>query len=73
MVSARLKKLTSNTFGQPTWELNMARKDARLMIEQARKGNVKLMVIPAIASQMDQMIEQGHGHDDWTVIGKGSI
>jgi len=73
MVHARIKKITSGTFDQPSWELNMARKDARLMIEQAKKGNVKLMVIPAIATEMDRWIEKGHGHNDWTVIGKESV
>jgi len=73
MVSARLKKITSNTFNQPTWELNMARKDARLMIEQAKKGNVKLIIIPTIANEMDQWIQKGHGQDDWTVITKDSV
>ncbi len=73
MVHVRIKKFTSGSFDQPAWELNMARKDARLMIEQAKKGEVKLMVIPAIASEMDHWIEKGHGHEDWTVIGKESV
>jgi len=73
MVPARLKKITSGTFDQPSWELNMARKDARLMIEQAKQGNVKLMVIPSIAAEMDKWIDMGHGHNDWTVIAKDAV
>jgi 3-hydroxyisobutyrate dehydrogenase len=73
MLPVRLKKMTSGSFDKPTWELNMARKDARLMIEAAKKGGVKLAIIPAIAQEMDRWIEKGHGQDDWTVIGKDAI
>lgn len=73
MVPARLNKITSNTFDQPTWELNMARKDARLMMEGAELGGTSLMAIPAIALVMDQWIASGHGHDDWTVIAKNAL
>ncbi len=73
MIPMRLKKITSNTFDQPTWELNMARKDARLMIEGAKNGGTHMMAIPAIAREMDRWIEKGHGHDDWTVIAKDAV
>jgi len=73
MLPARLKKMTGGTFNQPTWELNMARKDARLMIEAAKSGGVPLAVIPAIANEMDRWIEKGHGNDDWTVIAKDAV
>jgi 3-hydroxyisobutyrate dehydrogenase len=70
---ARLKKMTSNTFDQPSWELNMARKDTQLFIEAAAKGGTKLAVIPAIATEMDRWIKAGHGNQDWTVIGKDAV
>jgi len=73
MVPVRLKKMTDGNFDKPTWELNMARKDARLMMEAAKKGDTHLFVIPAVAEQMDKWIEKGHGNDDWTVIAKDSI
>ena len=73
MVPARIKKMTNNTFDQPSWELNMARKDAGLMIAEAKKGNIKLMVIPTIAAEMDSKIAQGFGNHDWTVIAKDSV
>jgi len=72
-VVARLKKITSKTFDQPSWELNMARKDARLMIDGAGMGGMHLMAIPAIAEEMDRWIAMGHGNDDWTVIGKAAV
>lgn len=71
MVPARLKRMTSGNYSSPSWELSMARKDARLMIEAADKGS--LTIIPAMAEKMDKYISQGHGGDDWTVIAKDSV
>jgi 3-hydroxyisobutyrate dehydrogenase len=71
MVPARLKRMTSGNYSSPSWELNMARKDARLMIEAADKGS--LTIIPAMAEKMDSYISKGHGGDDWTVIAKDSV
>ena len=73
MVPARIQKMTSGTFGQPSWELNMARKDAGLMMAEAKKGNVKLIVIPQVAAAMDTLIAEGYGNNDWTVIAKDSV
>jgi 3-hydroxyisobutyrate dehydrogenase len=70
VAQGRLKKITSNTFDQPSWELSMARKDARLMIEQASSTNKTLMVVPAVAKKMDAWLEKGHAKDDWTIISK---
>jgi 3-hydroxyisobutyrate dehydrogenase len=73
VAQGRLKKITSNTFDQPSWELSMARKDARLMIDQAGSSDRKLMVIPAVAKKMDAWLEKGHAKDDWTIISKDPI
>jgi 3-hydroxyisobutyrate dehydrogenase len=72
-IPARLKRMTSGDYSQPSWELNMARKDARLMIRAAEDGGSHLAVIPAIAAEMDRWIARGHGTDDWTVITKENI
>ena len=48
----------------------MARKDARLVQAEVDRARLALTVVPAIAAKMDEMIERGHSHDDWTVIGK---
>jgi 3-hydroxyisobutyrate dehydrogenase len=45
-----------------TFELTMARKDVRLMIESA--GGRDLTLLPAIARRMDVLIERGLGSDD---------
>ena len=70
VAQGRIKKITSNTFDQPSWELSMARKDARLMIEQTETTHNPLMVIPAVAKKMDAWIAKGHAKDDWTIISK---
>jgi 3-hydroxyisobutyrate dehydrogenase len=55
-----------------TFELTMARKDIRLMIEAA--GREPLTVLPAIAARMDEAIAAGHGKDDMgTAIAIGSV
>ena len=69
----RLKKIAAGKFNEPSWELNMARKDAGLMLDAARQAQTALAIIPAIAMQMDRWIEKGHGSDDWSVIAKDSI
>ena len=72
MLEARLKRMTSGDYSQPSWELNMARKDAGLFIEAA-KNKTDLTVIPSIAKLMDEWIEKGYGNNDWTVIAKDLI
>ena len=68
VIKARLRKIDSNTFNEPSWELAMARKDARLMIEQANGSSKKLLVIPGIAEKMDVWLKKGHAKDDWTIL-----
>jgi 3-hydroxyisobutyrate dehydrogenase len=48
------------------FELTMARKDVRLMIESA--GDQPLIVLPALAARMDEAIAAGHGKDDFAAI-----
>ena len=72
-VPNRLKKLTEGKFDEPSWELNMARKDAGLMISAAETAGVSLAIIPAIAAVMDQWISKGYGNDDWSVIAKDNL
>jgi 3-hydroxyisobutyrate dehydrogenase len=69
----RIKRILEGDHGHPSWELSMARKDARLMLEAAEKGGMNLALVPAIAKVMDHWIERGHGQDDWTVIAKDAL
>jgi 3-hydroxyisobutyrate dehydrogenase len=73
MIPVRLKRILSDQFHNPSWELNMARKDARIMLEEAHAAQIPLTIIPAIAREMDRWIEKGHGNDDWTIIAKENI
>jgi 3-hydroxyisobutyrate dehydrogenase len=65
--------MTEGKFGDPSWELQMARKDAGLMMGAAQEAGISLAIIPAVAALMDRWIEKGHGADDWSVIAKDHI
>jgi 3-hydroxyisobutyrate dehydrogenase len=73
MLPARLKRMTSGNYENPSWELNMARKDTGLFIQAAQAGGTHLAVLPAIAAEMDSWIQKGFGGNDWTVIAKDAI
>lgn len=68
MVQQRLKTILAADFSHPSWELNMARKDAGLMMKEAENANEELTVIPAVTTLMDEWIKNGHGNDDWMII-----
>ena len=72
-VPARLKRIAEDRFNEPSWELNMARKDAGLMLSAANEAGTNLITTPAIAAVMDQWIAKGRGNDDWSVIAKDSL
>ncbi len=72
-LGARVKRMISAEFDKPSWELAMARKDARLMLDEGDRAGVPLPMLPAIAATMDWFIERGHAHDDWTVIAKDAL
>jgi 3-hydroxyisobutyrate dehydrogenase-like beta-hydroxyacid dehydrogenase len=55
----------------PAFELAMARKDVRLMMESAY--GAPLITLPAIAARMDALIAQGLGNSDLGVIGKDAV
>jgi 3-hydroxyisobutyrate dehydrogenase len=73
LVAQRAKRIIDRAWATPAWELSMARKDARLMLEEASRAGVPLTSLPAIATRMDEVIAQGHGHDDWIVIAKDAL
>jgi 3-hydroxyisobutyrate dehydrogenase len=72
-LQGRLKRMTSDDYSIPSWELSMARKDTGLFIEAAKAANTHLTLLPVIATLMDEWIEKGFGHHDWTVIAKACI
>ncbi|MBS0306706.1 MAG: NAD(P)-dependent oxidoreductase [Proteobacteria bacterium] len=61
---ARAARVESADVTQPSFELAMARKDLRLMIEEAQRGGHELVVAPAFAALLDAAIARGEGHLD---------
>ena len=55
----------------PSFELTMARKDVRLMLETA--GDRPMAVLPLVANRMDQLIAAGHGAEDCCVLGVDAV
>jgi 3-hydroxyisobutyrate dehydrogenase len=58
---ARAARIASGDYTSPSFELAMARKDVRLMIEEARRHGVDLAVMPAVAALFDAAIARGEG------------
>jgi len=70
VIATRAEKIAKGDFAA-SFELTMARKDIRLMIEAA--GSEPLTVLPAIAMRMDEAIANGHGHDDLGALAARSV
>ena len=64
-IPMRGRKMAAGDFSA-MFELAMARKDVRLMLESA--GDQPLIVLPALAARMDEVIAAGHGKDDMAAI-----
>jgi 3-hydroxyisobutyrate dehydrogenase len=65
LIKARGEKMARGDFSA-TFELTMARKDMRLMLEAA--AGQPMTVLPGIAKAMDAAIAKGHGSDDLGAI-----
>ena len=70
MVAGRGANMAKGNF-TPSFELTMARKDVRLMLETA--ADRPLATLPAVAARMDQLIAAGHGADDCCVLGIDAV
>lgn len=66
--SARFRRVIDADYDHPSWELGMARKDARLMQAEVERSGVSLAMLPAFAALMDERIAEGRQHADWTVV-----
>ncbi len=64
----RVAKAAAGVAGTPSFELAMARKDARLMQETAARQ--PLIVLPAVAAAMDRAIARGDGKLDYAAFTK---
>jgi len=70
IIAGRGRNMARRNFA-PAFELVMARKDVRLMMESA--NGTALITLPAIAARMDALIAEGLGESDLGVLGKDSI
>ncbi len=70
VIAGRSKSMAAG-YHKPAFELAMARKDVRLMLESA--DSMPLAVLPGLAARMDDLIAQGHGNDDLGVLGKDAL
>ncbi len=57
----------------PSWELKMSRKDARLILDEGQRAVPPLAMVPHYAEIMDAYIQRGFAEADWTVIGKDAL
>ncbi len=71
VVTGRGTAMAGGKFAPASFELAMARKDVRLMIETA--GPLALAALPAVAERMDALIAGGHGADDLAVLARDAI
>jgi 3-hydroxyisobutyrate dehydrogenase len=67
-IGGRGKSMSEGKFTPPNFELAMARKDLRLMIDEAARHGEKLDVVPAVAALCDRYLAAGHGSEDVGVI-----
>lgn len=65
VIAGRGRKMAARDY-TASFELTMARKDIRLMIETA--GALPLATLPGLAARMDALITAGHGAEDIGVI-----
>jgi len=70
VVAGRGRNMIARNFA-PAFELAMARKDVRLMLETA--GSTPLATLSCLASRMDELIAAGYGAEDLAVLGTASV
>ena len=58
---ARAARIEAGQYATPSFEMAMARKDVRLMMEEAARGGVDLFVMPGVAAMFDAAIARGEG------------
>jgi 3-hydroxyisobutyrate dehydrogenase len=61
MLPARATRIENARTAPVSFEMTMARKDVRLMLEEAQRGGVELYVMPGVAAMYDAAIARGEG------------
>ncbi len=72
-IKARVARILLGNYEEPTWELTMARKDARLMTEETERAGMTLDVMPTFGAHMDHLIAGGFGAKDWSIVAKEAV
>ncbi|MEP7235177.1 MAG: NAD(P)-dependent oxidoreductase [Ignavibacteriota bacterium] len=72
-IKARVARIMMGNYDSPTWELTMARKDARLMVEESALSGQSLDVMPSFGAHMDRLIAAGFGSKDWSIVAKEAV
>ncbi len=67
---ARAARIDAGPYTPPSFEVSMARKDVRLMMEEAQRGDVELFVMPGVAAMFDAAIARGEGALDATAAAR---
>lgn len=70
IVQLRGRSMAEGSFA-PSFELTMARKDIRLMLETV--GDLPMGVLPGLADRMDALIGAGHGGEDLGVLAVDAV
>jgi 3-hydroxyisobutyrate dehydrogenase len=69
LLPARAAKLAAGDF-TASFEATMARKDLRLMLEEAQRHGAELLVVPGVAAMLDAAIGRGDGAADMIAMAK---
>jgi len=69
LLPARAAKLAEGDF-TPSFELTMARKDVRLMLEEAERHGAELLIVPGVAAMLDAAVARGDGASDMVAMAK---
>ncbi len=70
ILPVRARKILNEDY-TATFELQVARKDARLMLESA--GDEPVPVLSAVAARMDALIAKGYGADDLAALARRGV
>jgi 3-hydroxyisobutyrate dehydrogenase len=70
LLPARAARIESADVTQPSFEVAMARKDVRLMMEEAHRGGCELYVMPGVAAMFDAAMARGEGALDVVVAAR---
>ncbi|HXX67098.1 MAG TPA: NAD(P)-binding domain-containing protein [Polyangiaceae bacterium] len=72
-IGPRAQRMLDGQFDDPSWTLEMARKDVRLMLETGERSGAHFIELPGIAREMDAWLARGNAKRDWMVIAQDAV